>query len=474
MTVLFASNEVVPFAKVGGLADVAGTLPIALSEIGIDLRVVMPLHRACLKHGPFEEIVPSFPVRLAGKTVAASVLQGALPHSQVPVYFIKHDPYFDRAEVYGEAGGDYPDSAERYAFLSQAVLALGADARVCPNGVDVVHVNDWMTGLAPLYAQERQPAPPTLITIHNLGYQGVFPASRAPALGLAGDALATALQGGEINYLATGIKTATLINTVSQKYAEEIQTPEFGCGLEKLLQKRAAQLHGVVNGIDYNLWNPRTDAALSAHYDAGDLAGKAQCKAALQTEMGLTVDPDIPLMGCVTRVTGQKGLDLLAEVLPQALKLPMQFALLGTGEPGLEQAYVQLAKTHRGAVGAAIRFDDAMARRIYAGSDLFAMPSRYEPCGLGQMIAMAYGTPPLARWTGGLADTIVELGPEQTGFLFGEAGAPHLLAALRRASEAYQDRDRWLAIVRRAMAQDFSWKASAARYAELYRVAAGR
>jgi starch synthase len=470
MTVLFASNEVVPFAKVGGLADVAGTLPIALREIGVDIRVVMPLHRACVKHGPFPEVLPSFPVTLAGKTITASVLQGALPHSEVPVYFIKHDPYFDRAEVYGEAGGDYPDSAERYAFLSRAVLALPAALGF---RADIIHVNDWMTGLLPLYAQELQPAPPTLITIHNLGYQGTFPKTKAAALGLAGETLTTALQGGKINYLATGLKTAALINAVSRKYAEEIRTPEFGCGLEKLLQARAAQLHGVINGIDYHLWNPATDPALPAHFAAEDLSGKAQCKAALQQEMGIKVDPDIPLMGCVTRITGQKGLDVLAEALPAMLKLPMQFVLLGTGEPALEQAYAQLAKAHPDAIGVAIRFDDAMARRIYAGSDLFAMPSRYEPCGLGQMIAMAYGTPPLARWTGGLADTIVELGPDQTGFLFGEHSLPHLVSALQRANEAYHDRDRWPAIVRRAMAQDFSWKASAARYAELYRLAAG-
>lgn len=463
--VLFASNEVVPFAKVGGLADVAGTLPIALKEAGVDIRVVMPLHRACLKHGPFRETVASLPIATGGRKLPASVVEGALPGSDVPVYFVKCDPYFDRAEIYGEGGRDYPDAAERYAFLCRAVLALPGALGFAP---DVIHVNDWMTGLLPLYARESDPVPATLLTIHNLGYQGTFRPRKAAALGLKGEALATATHNKRINFLAAAIKTSTLINAVSRKYAEEIQTPEYGCGLEGLLQGRAAQLYGIINGIDYALWDPQTDAAIPAHFGREDLSGKAQCKAALQAEMGLRVDPNAPLLGCVSRVTPQKGLDALGEVLPEAVKLPLQFALLGTGEPALEKVYRDLVAAHPGSIAAAIRFDDALARRIYAGSDLFAMPSRYEPCGLGQMIAMAYATLPVARWTGGLADTVVEQGPEQTGFLFGELSPTHLMGALQRAHEAYGDRARWQTIVARAMAQDFSWKASAARYRELY------
>jgi starch synthase len=471
MKVLFVSNEVVPFAKVGGLADVAGTLPTALVELGVDVRVLMPLHRACLKHGPFTPVVPALQVSLAGERMRASVLEGRLPGGKAPVYFVKYDRYFDRAEIYGEGGKDYPDAAERYAFLCQATLALPAAVDFAP---DVVHVNDWMTGLLPLYAREHPPAPATLFTIHNLGYQGQFALGKAKALGLAGSALELARHQNKINYLATAIKTATLINTVSRRYAEEIQTAEYGCGLEHLLQDRSADVHGVINGIDYALWSPATDRALAANYNTEDLTGKARCKAALQAELGLTVDPSVPLLGCVTRVTTQKGLDLLASVLPAALNLPLQLALLGTGEPKLEKLYAKLAAAHPASVAAVLRFDETFARRIYAGSDLFAMPSRYEPCGLGQMIAMAYGTLPVARWTGGLADTVTEQGPSQTGFLFGEMSAPHLMGALKRAVEAYRDPARWLTVVRRAMAQDFSWTTSAARYRELYDLAAAK
>ncbi|MGQ9731594.1 MAG: glycogen synthase [Candidatus Zipacnadales bacterium] len=463
MNVLYASNEVVPFAKVGGLADVAGTLPAALTERGLDVRVVMPLHRSCLRHGPFELICPSMEVVLGAETLEASILEGRLPDGKTPIYFIKYDPFFNRAEVYGESGTDYPDSAERYAFFCSAALQLPQAIGFVP---DLVHANDWMTGLIPLFARRVDPIPPTLYTIHNLAYQGVYPEEKAAAIGVLWDP--ESRHQGYINFMATGIRCATQVSTVSARYAEEIQTPEFGNGLEGLLAERAAHLSGILNGIDYQLWNPLTDPALPHHYGRGKLTGKAHCKAALQEGMNLPREPLVPLVGCVNRLVAQKGLDILAEVIEQALKLPMQFVILGSGQPDLERRYLDLAAAYPNQVAVKIGFDDILARHIYAGADLFAMPSRYEPCGLGQMIAMAYGTVPVVRYTGGLADTVTEAGPRQTGFVHYSLDPADVLAALQRAVTLYADRRRWVAIVNRCIAQDFSWATSAQRYEELY------
>jgi starch synthase len=466
MKMLFVSNEVVPFAKVGGLADVAGTLPIALCERGIDARVVMPLHRACLQHGPFEDVCPSMPVTLGAETLNASVLRGSLEGGGTPVYFIRYDPFFDRPEIYGEGGTDYPDAAERYAFFSSAALQIPQATGFQP---DVVHANDWMAGLLPLFSVRVNPVPPTLYTIHNLAYQGEYAEDKAGAIGVLWDP--EARLNDVINFMAAGVRRATLVSTVSRRYAEEIQTADFGCGLERLLADRSADLYGVVNGIDYGLWNPASDPAIPASFSKGDLGGKARCKAALQKDMGLAVDPGIPLVGCVSRLAVQKGLDVLAGIIPRALKLPMQFVLLGTGQADLEKRYTKLAAAHPRFVAVTVGFNDPLARRIYAGSDLFAMPSRYEPCGLGQMISMAYGTVPIVNYTGGLADTVTEEGEAPTGFVHHTVTRPEVLAAFKRASEAYHDRRRWSALVAHCLAKDFSWADSARKYEELYRTA---
>jgi starch synthase len=473
MKVLFASNEVAPYAKVGGLADVAGTLPPALAEQGVDIRVVMPLHRQCLAQGRCELVLPKLPVLMGGQTLNASVLQSALEDGRVPVYFVNYGPYFDRPEVYGEGGTDYPDAAERYAFFARAVLALpGALAF----DADVIHANDWPTGLMPLFAGEQSSPPATVYTIHNLGYQGQFPSGKAAAIGIdpGAESRQAAMHAGKLNYMAAGIRAATLVTTVSERYAQEIQTEQYGQGLQELLRARSEDLYGVLNGIDYDYWHPATDAAITANFGPDDPAPKAQCKAALQAEMGLPARPDVPLVGCVSRMAWQKGLDMLAEVIPEALKLPMQFAILGTGEHELEQEYEELDKAYPHAVAAALRYDDALARRIYAGCDMFAMPSRYEPCGLGQMIAMAYGTVPVVHSTGGLADTVLEWGDQQTGFVFTDLSVKELLSAFQRAATVYRDPAAWRNITLRAMAQDFSWSVSARRYHELYQQAAAK
>jgi len=466
MKVLFASNEVVPFAKVGGLADVAGTLPGALNERGLDARVVMPLHRSCLKHGPFKEIATGVKAVLGAETLEFSLLQGTLGEGNAPVYFIRYDPFFDRPEIYGEGGTDYPDAAERYAFFSSAALQVPRATGFQP---DVVHANDWMAGLLPLFSVRVDPVAPTLYTIHNLAYQGEYPDEKAGPIGVLWDP--ESRHEGVINFMATGIRRATVVSTVSERYAQEIQTPAFGCGLHDLLAARSADLYGVVNGIDYDLWSPATDAALPANYAPGDLKGKAKCKAALQAELGLPLEPGVPLVGCVTRLAVQKGLDVLADVIPKAAKLPMQFALLGTGQPDLEERYLGLAARYPQSVAVMIDFNDPLARRIYAGADLFAMPSRYEPCGLGQMIAMAYGTVPVVNFTGGLADTVTEDADQPTGFVHHSVNPAEVLAALQRAADTYHTAARWQALVANCLAQDFSWAGSAHKYEDLYRAA---
>lgn len=481
MKVLFAAVEAVPFAKVGGLADVAGTLPIALAQRGVDVTLVMPLHRQCREFVKSNKpVVEKLDVEMGGKVYEASVYEGELKEDEtaVPVNFVRYDPLYDRDGVYDERD----DAAERYAFFAKAVITLADHL----GDVDVIHANDYHTAMATVYARFREAPIATIYTIHNLAYQGVFPPDIAPSLGLdAPEILYNVMHNDMINFMAAGIKNATIVTTVSEKYAQEIQTPEYGEGMEDLLAARAANgaLVGVLNGIDYRMWNPATDEAIPANYSAEDLTPKMTCKIELQKEMGLEVDPCRPLLGCVARLAWQKGLDILAEAIPDVVAMGFQLALLGTGEPELEERFARLAEAYPGVVGAAIRFDAALARRIYAGADMFIIPSRYEPCGLTQMIAMAYGTIPVARWTGGLADTIVEWAdgkidvepaPNQNGFLFGAPTRDELLGALGRALGAYHDRARWWRIVHNAMACDFSWPRSAERYIELYEQAAAR
>ncbi len=469
MKVLFIANEVAPFAKVGGLADVAGSLPPALAAQGVDVAVVMPLHRQ-VPGRDLEVVAPELRVDDAGRL--ASVLRGALPDSEAPIFFIRFDPYFDRPEIYGPAGGDYPDAPERYAFLARAVLALGPALGI---RFDLLHAHDWPTGLVPAF-EALGARRPTVFTIHNLGYQGRFPLAVAPRIGIDpySEAMRIVEHHGEINYLAAAIKTATVINTVSTRYAEEICTPQFGEGLDGLLRARARDLYGIRNGIDYAQWNPARDPAIPARYSPAAMEGKAVCKSELQREMNLPVDAEAPLVSAVTRLVGQKGLDVLADALPRMLELPIQFVLLGTGEPELEARYAALAEAYPRQIAVKLGYDEDLARRIYAGADMFVMPSRYEPCGLGQMIAMAYGTVPVVHATGGLADTVVEEGPEQTGFVCVALTPDDLFLAMQRATAARRDREGWRRIVLRCMAQNFSWDEPAQRYVALYETALAR
>jgi starch synthase len=478
LRVLLISSEVEPFAKTGGLADVAGALPSALTALGHDVRVLMPRYRGVERHGTLTPVVPRVRVPIADRTIEGALLEGRLGRD-IPVYFLAHDHYYDRPALYGTGEGDYLDNCERFIFFCrgalEAIRALGWTPHV-------VHANDWQSGLVPVYLETLYKDDPalgsvgTVFTIHNLAYQGVFWHFDMPLTGLGWDLFTPAgLEFyGKINFLKGGLVFADVLNTVSRTYAEEIQTPEFGCGLEGVLQYRRAELHGVLNGIDYAAWNPETDREITKPYSADDLAGKAACKVGLAEEMGIDAD-GAPLIGIVSRLAAQKGLDLVLEAMPALVEAGLTLVMLGAGEPALERALVAAAAAERGRVAIRTGFDPALARRIYAGADMFLMPSRYEPCGLGQMISMRYGTIPVVRWTGGLADTVTEVRPARrtgTGFGFAEPTGRALLEAVTRALAAYREPALWRQLQRNAMAEDLSWQASAREYVALYRKAA--
>jgi len=478
LRLLLISSEVEPFAKTGGLADVAGALPQALETLGHDVRVLMPKYRGVERHGTLRTAVPRVRVPVGDRTTEGALLEGRLGRA-VPVYFLAHDHYYDRPALYGTGQGDYLDNCERFIFFCRGALEALRALGWTPH---VIHANDWQSGLVPVYLETLYKDDPalgevgTLFTIHNLAYQGVFWHFDMPLTGLGWDLFTPAgLEFyGKLNFLKGGLVFADVLNTVSKTYAQEIQTAEFGCGLEGVLQYRRADLHGVVNGIDVAAWDPATDRDLTKPYSAEDLAGKAACKQALAQELGIDAD-GAPIIGIVSRLAAQKGLDLVLEALPELVEAGFELVLLGAGEPGLETAFGQAARASRGRIAIRTGFDGALARRIYAGADVFLMPSRYEPCGLGQMISMRYGTIPIVRRTGGLADTVVEARPARrtgTGFGFAEPTARALLEAATRALAAYREPALWRQLQRNAMAQDFSWPASAREYVALYRKAA--
>jgi starch synthase len=481
MRILFASSEVAPFAKTGGLADVAGALPKALAGLGHDVRIVMPKYRAidAARYG-MRQLLRTLPVPIAGAFEDASIWEGSL--GQVPVYFIQQDDYFDREGLYQLGARDHGDNAERFAFFSRAILEMAQAVDFAPA---VFHCNDWQTGLLPTYLRTAYQESPdlrgsgVLFTVHNLGYQGLF----KPA------ALAVANLGpelfnpfglefyGKVNYLKAGLVWSDTLTTVSKKYSQEIQTEEFGCGLEGLLRARALDVHGILNGMDYDEWHPKTDAHLIARFSRDDPAGKAACKADLQQLFGLPQRPDVPVLAVISRLAAQKGMDLVVEALGAIRELDAQFVLLGTGEAELHQAFETLRAEHPTRIGLRLGFDVALSHKIEAGADLFLMPSRYEPCGLNQMYSLTYGTIPVVRATGGLDDTIESVDSVAgtgNGFKFAEASAAELLAALREALALYRQPTVWARLVQNAMACDFSWERSAREYEALYQAIEAR
>lgn len=476
MKVLFATSEAHPLAKTGGLADVSGALPAALREIGADARVLMPGYPAALrKAGKLFEV---FRVKLPehGET---ALLQGTFPDSGVPVYFIDHSGYYARDGLYQDKSGhDWPDNAIRFGLLSQFAAWLAGPKTPLDFRPDVLHCNDWQTGLAPAYLhfESAQPAP-TVFTVHNLSYQGIFPPEEMKRLGLPQESFA--IDGmeyyGKLSFLKAGLFYATHITTVSPTYAGEIQTEAFGMGMQGLLAARSKDLTGILNGIDMREWNPASDPHLHAPYSAGNLAGKAANKLSLQSELGLQADPGAPLLGMVSRLTQQKGSDVVIEAVPQLLKLGAQFAVLGGGEARLENAWRKLADAHPGRIAVTIGYNETLAHRIEAGADIFLMPSRFEPCGLNQMYSQRYGTPPVVHKVGGLADTVTHASLENladgkaTGFVLDRLDRHTLAETLRRAMILYRHKLAWQKLMKSGMTRDFGWTKSAQQYLDVYK-----
>ncbi|HHW25799.1 MAG TPA: glycogen synthase GlgA [Firmicutes bacterium] len=478
MNILLVSSEVAPFAKTGGLADVAGSLPKALALQGNDIRVMMPRYRGIQSHS----IVADFPVEVGGRKETCIVRTGYIEAKsdmgtrRVPVYFLDNYHYFDRERYYM-----FGDEPLRFGFFDKACVAA---CEVLGFRPDVVHCNDWQSGLIPLLIRERAKENDfwkdvaTCFTIHNLRYQGRFPRDVLRQLGIGQEHFHP--EGleyyGDVNFMKAGIVYSDVLNTVSETYAKEIQTPEFGEGLDGILRKRSKDLYGIVNGINYHEFNPKSDPRVYATYDSTDLARKRENKHSLQRELGLPVS-DAPLLGLVSRLVDQKGLDILLAAMPSVLAQGCQFVLLGTGDKFFEDAFSELARKHPDQMAAVIGFNGVLAQKIYAGSDLFLMPSKFEPCGLGQLIAMRYGSIPVVRKTGGLADTVMDYDGDTgsgNGFVFSEYTAKALENAVKRALNLYSDKDAWQKLVREAMEMDFSWNRQAALYTELYIEAMGR
>jgi starch synthase len=471
-------SEALPFAKTGGLADVLGALPKALTRLGHAVDLVMPRYRG-INVGP---ATTSIRVALGGQVDDAQM--SVTTSGGLRTIFVGHNTYFDREYLYGVTERDYPDNPERFAFFCQAALNWATS-----NGLhyDVVHAHDWQTGLVPVLMKRAEatlsaPHTPTVFTIHNLAYQGIFDASWLPRLGLGWDLMRMdALEyWGRISYLKGGVLFSDLVTTVSPTYAQEIQTPELGFGFDGILRHKSDDLVGILNGIDYDQWDPDSDVNLPAPYNASKLKGKGAAKRKLLEGYGLPAkakDRGRPLIGMISRMVDQKGFDLIAAVADELPKLGAGFVVLGTGDRRYEDLWRDLAAKHPTVIAVRIGFDEALAHLIEGGADIFLMPSRFEPCGLNQMYSLRYGTIPVVRATGGLNDTVLDVDPETcrgTGFRFVEYTPQALLGAIRRALAAFGNRPLWRRIQKGGMRQDFSWDASAREYVDVYERAARR
>lgn len=472
------SSEATPFAKTGGLADVAAALARHLGKRGHDVRLVMPLYRR-VQSGPWrlEPVggLQDIPVELGGRRVWFSVWTCELPDSRTRVWFVRCPELYDREGIYTQD----QDEHLRFVLLNRAALTMCQWSRWAP---DVLHVNDWHAALVPLYLRtvfgwdKLFQHTRTVLTIHNIGYQGIVGADKLRDLELANEAHLLHqedLRAGKINFLKTGLLYADALTTVSETYAREIQTAEHGMGLQDLLRARAGSLAGIVNGVDYDVWDPAHDPLIPAHYTKERLTGKQRCRDALLARHAIPAPPDAPVFGIVSRLTFQKGFELVAEALPVVLQREeARLVVLGSGEEKYERFFRSLQASFPTKVAYATGYDEALSHAIEAGSDLFLMPSRYEPCGLNQMYSLRYGSVPIVRRTGGLADTVREFDPRTgagTGFLFDEFRGDALLEAIARALRVWRDRKAWRTLVRNGMAEDFSWEKQVVRYEELYR-----
>jgi starch synthase len=471
LKILFVASEAAPFVKTGGLGDVIGALPRALAKRGHELMVVLPKY-SVIDSSAFRDTGRRVEVQLAGLLASAQVYVH-VPAERLRYVFLAN-PYYDRKELYGEPGSDYRDNHKRFAILCAGALEAARQQGFEP---DAVHAHDWQAALVPLIIKRGwagRPSPlraRTVFTIHNLAYQGIFPREAMSDLGLPADLFnADALEFyGQVSLIKAGLVFADKLTTVSPTYAKEIvESPQTGAGLEGLLRHRRADLVGIMNGVDYDRWSPQKDPLIEQRYSPQDTSGKTVCKASVQRELGLAVDAQAMLCGTIGRLAHQKGYDLLAQALPSLMERNVQVAMLGTGDAALEHELTRLSEKYPGRISVQLRFDDRLAHRIEAGADVFLMPSRFEPCGLNQLYSLRYGTLPLVRAVGGLADSISE-GPEGWGFRFDAETPEALVKAVDRALALFQKPKAWAAAMERAMGRDHSWDRAAAQYEALYK-----
>ena len=478
MRVLYITSEVFPFAKTGGLADVSASLPGALKDLGIDVRLLVPGYRQALERAPHLNQIYRGEAPLG--IGEFRVLETYLPRTDVPVWFIDAPQLYDRAGglYQNETGDDWPDNALRFALLNHVAATLIKDPARNWHP-DLVHCNDWHAGLLPLLlAEGGKSRPATLFTIHNLAYQGLFPGEQLETLHLPPVAFASMEFYGQISFLKAGIQTSDALTTVSPTYAKEIRTPEYGCGFDGLLCERAGVLTGILNGVDYQVWDPATDAYLPSNYSARAISGKSDCKRAVQNALGLDVNAATPVLAFLSRLVHQKMPDVVLDVLPEFLENGAQFVLVAEGDNGYQTDFRELAARYPGRVSVQ-GYDEELAHRVLAGADMVLHPSRFEPCGLVPIYGMRYGTVPLVRNSGGMADSVVNATPDAvrqgtaTGFSFDEPSAAALTDCMHRAIELYRQPIAWRRLQACGMRLDFSWRRSAKAYAELYQKLTG-
>ena len=471
--ILFASSETHPLIKTGGLADVAGSLPLALTELGQDVRVIMPNYQSIKISEPGRYLCT-----LRVNNCDVNLLETTLPNSSVVVWLVDYPPFFASPgnPYHDDNGNPWPDIGDRFALFCRVVAEVAMNRAYLDWKPDVVHCNDWQTGLVPALLSLEEHRPSTVFTIHNMAYQGVFPSTTFTLLNLPGqlwnpDGLE---YHGMLSFIKGGLSYSDKITTVSPTYAQEIQTPEFGYGLEGLLAYRRDHLSGIINGIDTTVWNPESDPQISQPYAADSLEKKSYNKTALQARLGLPVNAQLPVFGLIGRLVDQKGIDLVLSCLPEMTAMPLQFVLLGSGDKSIQVRLQDFARLYPERISITIGYDENLAHQIEAGADIFLMPSRFEPCGLNQMYSQRYGTLPIVRKTGGLADTVVDALPESiadntaSGFVFNDAAPGALLETIKRSLLLYANPPLWQELQRNAMGKDFSWQNSANHYLKLY------
>lgn len=482
LNILFVTSEAEPFAKTGGLADVSGALPQIIRELGHEIRIMMPRYgNISERKFKLHDVIRlrEIPIPIANTVKIGHVNSSFISSlkAKVQVYFLANKEMYDRAGLYSDpnAKKDYADNDDRFIFFCRGVLETLKKLGWQP---DVIHCNDWQTGLIPAYLKTIYKDDPffkdvkTIFTIHNLGYQGAFPDTSFDKTQLPGDTFTP--EGvecyGKLNFMKSGLVYADIITTVSEKYAEEITTSEYGAGLDGVLKKRKKNLLGLLNGIDYSVWNPETDTFIESRYDLKSIEAKEENKIALLNRFGLEYKEGVPVIGLISRLVDQKGIDLITEIADQLMKMDLQFVMIGAGEKQYHEFFEHMRKKYPKKAGIMFGMDEEIAHMIEAGSDMYLMPSRYEPCGLNQLYSLKYGTVPIVRATGGLDDTIQDVkGGNGTGFKFKNYDSKELLKTIQRAVKTYGDKKTWQKIMRNGMAKDFSWESSAKKYINLYR-----